>query len=81
MIARVPFEAFDADQVSLPCESCGLSEYACLCEVESWPAPKLTADEKAHRDARIAEILEAKAERLVEAEPKRLGDGWNRVAA
>ena len=84
MIARAPFEAFDADQVSLPCETCGMNEYSCLCEVESWPAPKLTAEEIAHRDTRIAdriaEVMEAKAEReslLVEVE--HLGPG--RIAA
>ena len=32
--ARVSGEAFDADQITLPCEQCGLSEYECECELE-----------------------------------------------
>jgi hypothetical protein len=52
MIARAPFEAFDADQITPRCEECGLSEYSCECEVESW-APQLSEAEVSHRDIRI----------------------------
>lgn len=33
-IARVSGEMFDADQVSLPCETCGLNEYVCECDLD-----------------------------------------------
>lgn len=43
---RVAGERFDGDQITPPCESCGLDEYGCECEVESWPAgPVMSMDE------------------------------------
>lgn len=30
---RMTGEGFDADQVTLPCEECGLSEYSCECNL------------------------------------------------
>jgi len=71
MIARVPGEAFDADQITQRCEDCGLSEYSCECEVEEWPAPTMTMAEVE------AQIARAFGTQLVEVE--HLGPG--RIAA
>lgn len=34
---RVIGEGFDADQVTLPCEECGLDEYSCECGLDDEP--------------------------------------------
>lgn len=54
LFVRVAGEGFDADQVTPPCEECGLDEYSCECEVESWPAgPVMPMDEVRERIARF----------------------------
>lgn len=41
---RVVGEGFDADQVTLPCAECGLSEYSCECEIDVCPKCNRTED-------------------------------------
>jgi hypothetical protein len=68
---RTPGEAFDGDQVTLPCVECGLSEYSCECEIEADYPPSTKSREQIEADAKAAAEQFAKAFGIAE--------GWNRV--
>jgi hypothetical protein len=70
-VARVPFEAFDADQIGWACDECGLDEYRCMCEIEADYPPTTKSREQIEADAKAAAEQFAKAFGIAE--------GWNRV--
>jgi hypothetical protein len=53
-IARVPGEAFDADQIGWSCDECGRDEYGCDCEIEADYPPTTKSREQIEADHRVA---------------------------